>query len=147
MSHRFAVRLADSLIAVALASTFLTEAAMAKSDELVSFQTPTRNIGCLFVLEGAAASLRCDLLQNDAPVPPRPKSCDLDWGNAFSMGTRGRPSRVCAGDTAAGSGPVVAYGKQWKRGGFVCTSATTGLTCTTLERHGWTLTRRTQRLF
>ncbi len=110
------------------------------------FQTPTRNIHCtIFEDEGL---LRCDIIKNRAKLPPKPKDCDLDWGNAFGMGLTGAAQRACHGDTiVAGTNPVLGYGKTWRKGGFTCTSKTTGLTCTNRDKKGWEISQTKQRLF
>jgi len=65
--------------------------------------------------------LRCDLLKNQARLPAKPKDCQLDWGNAFGLGERGKAQRLCVGDTVADPRlPVLAYGKVWSEGGFRC---------------------------
>ncbi|MGV3524974.1 MAG: DUF6636 domain-containing protein [Candidatus Sericytochromatia bacterium] len=107
------------------------------------FRTPSGNIAC-DLYDGI---LRCDLLKNEAPIPPQPKDCELDWGNMFSMGVRGKPSRLCAGDTVFGNQAVLPYGKTWSQGGFHCTSAATGLTCRNRDKHGWMLNQRVQKFF
>ena len=105
---------------------------------LVSFQTPSRNIGCI----GDATYLRCDVRTTTAPIPPRPRSCDLDWGDAFGMAPRSRSRRICHGDTALGAGPVLRYGRSRRIGPFRCVSQTAGLTCRNRAGHGWFLSRQ-----
>jgi hypothetical protein len=107
------------------------------------FRTPSGNIGCAYY-----GSLRCDLRQMDNAPAPRPKRCDLDYGDAFGLSRHGKPGRICHGDTAIDpNAKTIAYGKQWKRGGITCTSRVSGLTCTNADGHGFTLRRDRQRLF
>jgi hypothetical protein len=125
---------------IVLSSVFLAGTAMAQE----SFKTPSNNIACALYDN----VLRCDMKENTAKLPPRPTDCDLDWGNAFEMGVKGRASRACVGDTVWGANdPVLEYGKNWEKAGFRCTSEPTGLTCQNQERHGWMLKRAEQKLF
>jgi hypothetical protein len=107
------------------------------------FRTPTGNIHCLIY----GGDLRCDMAENTAKLPPQPKDCNLDWGNAFGMSLTGTASRICHGDTIAGNHPVLGYGKTWRKNGFTCTSRTTGLTCTNRNKRGWEISKAKQRLF
>jgi hypothetical protein len=100
-----------------------------------TFQMPSRNIGCTFG-EGV---LVCDILSGLKPEPT--KSCELDW-TGMEMEALGPAAPRCAGDTAYDqSAPVLAYGSGWKKGGFTCSSAETGLTCRNGDGHGFTLAR------
>ena len=120
----------------------------AKADVLVGFQTPSGNIHCLYSSDSTGIYLRCDLGVNDAPPVRVPADCELDYGNAFEMASRGKAARACVGDTVAvPTNPVLGYGRTWKRGGFSCLSATAGLTCRNAVGRGFFLSRRAQRLF
>lgn len=107
------------------------------------FRTPSANIGCAI----DATYVRCDVLKSRAPIPPRPRSCDLDWGNSFAMAARGRPKRQCNGDTTLGRHPVLGYGKTIRAGAIRCTSRRSGLTCRNASGHGWFLSYGRIRLF
>lgn len=116
----------------------------ARADMSDGFQMPSGKIACQ-IFEGI---LRCDVLDNLAPLPPRPKSCDLDWGHAFTMGQKTKSHLLCAGDTVMNRNlPVLAYGKSWKKQGFSCQSSPTGLTCRNTAKKGWFLNRLQQKLF
>lgn len=108
------------------------------------FQTPTGNIHCI----NYNNQLRCDIKENTAKLPPQPKNCPLDWGNAFGMNLTGKPDRICHGDTIISPEyPILKYGQTWRKNGFTCTSKTTGLTCTNRNKKGWELSKTKQRLF
>lgn len=127
-----------------IAAISLLGAAPAAAQPLVGFQTPSGNIHCLL----AEGYLRCDLRSNIARVPRRPRDCDLEWGNAFSMTRNSRATRLCHGDTAMNpENPVLGYGRTWRQYGFVCRSATSGLTCSNRSGRGWQLSRERQRIF
>ena len=121
-------------------------AGSASADGTAFFQTPSKNIGCIYVAPFASTdkpSLRCDIGGGLHPLPPRPKSCDLDWGYGYEMiGGSGRARTLCAGDTAKDPrAPILPYGRTWKKGPFTCVSQRIGLRCTNLVRHGFFLSR------
>ncbi|MFO1462915.1 MAG: DUF6636 domain-containing protein [bacterium] len=119
-------------------------AANSSAGDTNGFRTPSKNIHCAVYDQ----NLRCDLLQNDAKLPPRPKDCELDWGNMFAMNLTGQAARICAGDTVAGENtPALDYGRTWEYQGFQCRSEMNGLTCTNKSNHGWFLKKAEQRLF
>jgi hypothetical protein len=96
------------------------------------FHTADGNIGCGLVkpakknkkkrrsaLPGQA---RCDVKNHTWVAPPRPRTCDLDWGFGVQVGDKGFPSYVCAGDSV-GSGtpsPVIAPGGFIIVGPYAC---------------------------
>jgi hypothetical protein len=98
------------------------------------FQMPSRNIGCLL----AAGELRCDLLSGLQPEPTT--ACDFDWvGVVLSKDSAG-PN--CGSDTVyTKDAPTLAYGGEWRRGGFMCRSQEDGLTCFSGTGHGFKLSR------
>ena len=116
-------------------------------DVFAIFRTPGGNIGCAYArFEGESPTLRCDIRSGLVPKPPRPKSCDLDWAYGYEMSVTGRAHTFCAGDTALNPrASVLAYGRTFRRGGFTCTSRTTGLTCRNLSGHGFLLSRARSR--
>ncbi len=114
---------------------------------LIGFQSPSKNIHCAGFMDTSGTTLRCDILQNNAKIPARPKDCDLDFGNAFNMTLKGKSIRLCHGDTVADAYPVLQYGTTWKWAGFVCTSSTLGVRCTNLSGHGWQINKSAQALF
>jgi hypothetical protein len=127
------------VVLAALLGATLAPAANAKST-IVRFQTPSKNIGCIYSAEpNRRAYLRCDILSGLRPEPKRP--CPVDW-TGFSMTARSRATPTCAGDTAYDRGaPTVAYGRTWRRGGFTCTVRRVGLRCRNATAHGFFLSR------
>jgi len=108
------------------------------------FKTPSGNIVCA----AGGGFVRCDIRSGVRPLPRRPRSCDVDWGQGVQMSRRGRASVVCAGDTTLGVVvPVLRYGRTWRRGGITCTSRSSGLTCTNQSGRGFFLSRARTRLF
>jgi hypothetical protein len=116
----------------------LLATAAASADDYAQFRTPSGAIGCGYY-DGV---LRCDVAGGVVPLPPRPKSCELDWGQGFNVRQHGGATVVCAGDTALDPrAPVVRYGTTWRRGGIACSSAPNGLRCTNADRHGFFISR------
>lgn len=112
---------------------------------LESFVTPTQNIGCS--LAGDVA--RCDIDERSWSPPPRPASCDVDWGQGILVDDTGKGRFVCAGDTSRDlSAPVLAYGEDSRVGDFNCASRPNGVTCENRSTgHGFLLNRERYRLF
>ena len=109
------------------------------------FRSPTNNIGC-----GVdAATTRCDIREHSWTPPPKPASCDLDWGNGAEVSGNGAGTFACAGDTVFDpAAPVLAYGQRTRQGSTVCESAEAGVTCTNeASGHGFFLSRDRYRLF
>lgn len=113
----------------------------------VSFRTPSGNIGCVGDTARADNSVRCDIRTRTWSPPPRPRSCDLDWGQGLNLTRTGRARYVCAGDTALNTGPKLAYGASRRIGAIVCVSRTSGLTCRNAAGHGFTMSRQRVRRF
>lgn len=136
---------AATFVSAVAVSLGLASVAASSPTTVSFFQTPSRNIGCVYgsALSGQPAYLRCDVrsqLRN--PVPRKPKACDLDYGDSIGMRKTGRPSLTCHGDTALDPrARVLAYGTTWSRDGFTCRSQTIGLRCSNSSGHGFFLSR------
>ncbi len=130
------------LSAVTLAA--LAVAAPAASASLVGFASPSGNIGCYM----SGKSVRCDIVKRDWTPPPKPQSCELDWGHGVTVGRHGRAEVVCAGDTAINDERVLGYGESISRGRFRCVSKETKMKCVN-ERsdHGFKLSKERVKLF
>jgi hypothetical protein len=108
------------------------------------FIMPSKNIYCVIYGD----HLRCEIVSQLKPMPPQPESCNLDWGGGLSLPKVGKPSVICAGDSAYSPNyKTLAYGKTWSRGGFVCKSRTNGLTCTNPKGNGFFLNREEWKTF
>jgi hypothetical protein len=82
-------------------------------------------------------------------VPPRPASCEYDWGPGVTVGRRGRGTFVCAGDTTLNpQARVLPYGKTSRVGDLSCRSAESGIVCRNTDTgHGFRISRERYRLF
>ena len=114
-----------------------------------TFRTPSGNIGCAYLhLSSQPVVLRCDIRSGVRPLPPRPKSCSLDWGVGYVMQQRGRAHVLCASDTVADpKAKVLAYGQTRHLGVFVCTSTRAGLRCANATGNGFFLSREHSHLY
>lgn len=124
--------------------TQATETTAATVEHLNLFSTPSKNIACAMEAE----FVRCDIAKKDWTPPPKPKTCELDWGNGLNVedGTPGAP--VCAGDTVLGDHPTLDYGSASEVGSFRCESETAGVTCTNVGTgNGFFLSKQSFRLF
>jgi uncharacterized protein DUF6636 len=135
---------------IALVANSLPRLAHAQAE--MGFKTPSNNIFCIIeppYENHPDSDLRCDLQQMSSKPPPRPGNCPLSWGDAFSIGQNANMSvLVCHGDTTRNDElGVLAYGSEWKQGGFLCNSEATGLTCVNAKGHGFALSRAVQRVF
>lgn len=123
--------------------------ANAQTDGPQGFRSPTGNIHCqAFQLDDGAA-LRCDLRSISNRPPPRPRDCDLEWGEAFEVTDKVEPAaRVCHGDTVRDEQlPVLPYGRSWQRFGFTCRSEQTGVECRNASGNGFMVSRARQQVF
>lgn len=127
-----------ALLCVATAAVSLAAAAQSRPAAFVTFQMPSKNIGCGFASGYGPTYLRCDIRSGLRPEP-RGK-CELDWTGVSMAG--GAASATCAGDTVLDPrASVLAYGTVWKRGPFTCLSSLAGLSCANRAGHGFFLSR------
>jgi hypothetical protein len=110
-------------------------------------RTPSGGIGCEFRPQ-PPVRLRCDVNGGVRPIPPRPETCQFEWGPGFEMGRKSRPEIVCGSDTVnLAPQTTLAYGETWRRPGFTCVSRRSGLTCRNTGRHGFFLSTQRSRRF
>jgi hypothetical protein len=129
---------------VLLAALVTALAAASPASAATSFHSPSGNIRCVIV---KADGVRCDITERSFSPPPKPPSCDFDWGNSMSVGVRGRGRFVCVSD-AVNAGRRLGFGQSIRRGRFKCRSRTTGIRCVNLRnRHGFALSRQRARRF
>jgi hypothetical protein len=127
-------------------SLFLLASPVSAQDFL-SFQSPSGNIFCM-LMTGQYVSARCDMRQLTPSYHKPPADCDLEWGDSFEVGTRGRGGLVCHGDTViAPEAFVLDYGKSVTLGGVTCESAQSGMTCRNERGHGFSISKVQQKVF
>jgi hypothetical protein len=119
-------------------------AAPAGAVKYTFFENPRHTVGCVISKSGA----RCDVRGRAWDPPPKPDSCELDWGNGLEVDRRGVARFVCAGDTVFGGKRVLAYRDSITRGRFTCTSHRNGVRCVNeRNEHGFKVSRRFARWF
>ncbi len=131
-------------MAAVLASAALFCAPVAGA-HIVGFTSPSGNIGCML----SDDLLRCDIAARNWSPPPRPAACpaDTDYGQGILVHPTGPATFVCAGDTALGGGPAMAYGEYQAGGGMSCNSESSGMRCSNSDGHGFILSRQAYKLF
>ena len=125
---------------VVLASLVVVGAAAAVPTQIVQtgFKTPSGNIVCNAGTNSSKKLLACTLLTSGTP-----NKGDKVW----AMFVQGRPQVGFVKGDPATDYPKLAYGKTWKWHGLSCSSARSGLTCRNASRHGFFLSRASQRVF
>ena len=119
-------------------------AAAGPASAAVSFHSPSGNIRCVIA---AKIYTRCDITNRDWRPPPKPRSCEFDWGNTLEVGLRGPGRFGCVSD-AIDPGRELPYGKAITRGRFRCRSRTSSMRCVnTRNGHGFALSRQRVRRF
>jgi len=113
-------------------------------EHTVFLQSPSHNIACLIESGG----VRCDIRNHSWKSPPKPSSCEFDYGGGLSLGRSGKGHYTCASDTLLGTGKVLPYGQSRSLGRFRCTSRTSGMRCVNRRNgHGFVLATESVRLF
>ena len=132
-------------LALPVAVLALLACAPTASASLAGFRSPSGNIGCYVSGQGA----RCDIRNKDWEAPPKPASCELDWGFGLAVDRHGRADYVCAGDTAIDPGnPVLRYGDRINRGRFRCKSKQSGVECVNRRNgHGFKISKQRAKPF
>jgi hypothetical protein len=109
-----------------------------------SFHSPSGNIRCVI---DRTSFTRCDITNRDWSPPPKPQSCEFDWGNSLRLGFRGRGRFLCVSD-AVDSGRKLDYGQTIRRGRFRCRSRMSGMRCVNVRNsHGFALSKQRVRRF
>src|SRR5437879_883273 len=129
------------LLAVVVATLAAFAGQASAAFRIVHFRTPSGNIQCGDISGGGTPSeLRCEIRSGVRPLPPKPRSCEFDWGGGYYLGTTSPAHVLCISDTIqVQNPPVLAYGRTWSGGAFRCVSQTIGLRCTNTSGYGFFL--------
>lgn len=127
-----------------LSAALLTAAiAPASASAIVGFHSPSGNIRCDILKTG----VRCDIQQRSWQSPPKPNSCEFDWGQSIGLARQGKAHFLCVSD-ATDPGVELAYGDALSSHRFRCKSLTSGVRCTNKRNgHGFKLSRQSYRFF
>jgi hypothetical protein len=129
---------------VLLAALVAVLAAAGPASAATSFHSPSGNIRCVI---DRTSFTRCDITNRDWSPPPKPQSCEFDWGNSLRVGFRGRGRFICVSD-AVDAGRTLDYGQSIKRGRFRCRSRKSGIRCVNVRNgHGFALNKQRARRF
>ncbi len=116
----------------------------AEPGDLVTFISPTGNVGCILDTDYA----RCDIVDREWNPPPRPADCEFDYGQGIGIAPGEKAAFVCAGDTALGGEKALAYGQSITRGQLRCDSSENGISCRDAGTgHGFSIARQVYQLF
>lgn len=125
----------------------------ASSGDFHRFRTPSGNIHCMVEVateKNAATYVACDIgdTGGNPPIQPRPRDCDLDWGQRFELGSYSGPALVCASDwVGSDTSPVLTYGSSLVFGRITCSSWKRGLECKNKGGAGFFLSRKIQQMY
>lgn len=109
-----------------LALLFVPAASFGKASRWQAFHTPSGHIVCDYY----HPRLRCDIEGGTYRQPKKNCHGIGDFGFAFALlSTGGRGHGICVSDAVVPSKHVLHYGRHWSRGGIVCVSRRSGLTC------------------
>ena len=110
---------------------------------ITGFHSPSGNIRCDILNSG----VRCDITHHSWQAPPKPKTCEFDWGGSIGLARDGKAHFLCVSD-ATEQGAVLAYGESITRHRFRCKSLTSGVRCTNKRNgQGFKLSRQSYRFF
>jgi hypothetical protein len=146
------------LAAPAAVLCFAVCAASAEPARFLHFTSPSGNINCTVGTGGGGPdSASCVVRRASWPhLPPKPRSCDLDWAatqieltrtTVYLGSCRGDIGPLCVkGDTPCS---VLGYGRSLTVGRIRCVSAVAGVTCRRTDgRHvGFRIAREGYRLY
>ena len=133
-----------SAVVALLMAAALAAPATAGAEDLRGYVAPSGNVACLL----DSTFVRCDIIDRDWPLPPRPTDCEFDFGQGITLAAGGPAELVCAGDTVFGPDEVLQYDDWVVAGSLRCDSAVDGITCRDLETgHGFFLSRQAYRLY
>jgi hypothetical protein len=142
--------------AFALASLGLISASGLVQADSASFKSPTGNINCIYSDYDKKPEVRCDIMQftpSFKTVPPGTSNevitCTPAKLRGFTISPDDAEGKAfCPTDAAIdGDQTVLAYGQTFKRGGLICTSEMSGMTCMNAAGHGFSLSRASQKVF
>jgi hypothetical protein len=82
-----------------------------------------------------------------ATNPRRPADCDLEWGHAFELPSKGSGTRLCYGDTVLDKALSVLAWRSVATRRLHLQAGESGITCFNADRHGFSLSRASRKCF
>ncbi|MGC0365686.1 hypothetical protein ABH922_003670 [Rhodococcus sp. 27YEA15] len=116
---------------IAPPTTTLTDVQFERNESYY-FTTPDGNFQCAVIKLPTRIEAGCEGVTT--PVPPRPDSCMINWGNAIRVTDGDDVGFMCSGGELYTSGgpsadPVLAAGQPLSKLGFTCTTTATDVSC------------------
>jgi hypothetical protein len=138
-------RVRVTVAVLASGAAMLAFAGSANAFTFEQFHTPSGNINCGI----GGGSVRCDTTEHTWPVPPKPATCEFDWGGSVGVGRKDPAEFLCVSDAVGGpDSQVLGYGERISVNRFRCASKTKGVRCVNRKSgHGFFVSRETVRLF
>jgi hypothetical protein len=136
------MRVTTALLATVAALAFASSASALST---VQFHTPSGNFNCGM----GGGFVRCDVTEHSWASPPKPATCEFDWGGSVGVGRNDPASFLCVSDAVGGpDSPVLNYGERVSKHRFRCASKTKGVRCVNRKSgHGFFVSRDEVRLF
>ncbi len=138
------------------ASVTLLLTTLSAHAESASFKAPSGNINCIYSDYDNKPEVRCDIMQFTPSFKTVPEGTSNEVITCTPAKLRGfiitpadaQGQAFCPTDAAIdGQAVVLGYGQSFKRGGLLCTSETSGVTCMNAAGHGFSLSRTSQKVF
>lgn len=120
-------------------------------NESYYFTTPDGNFQCGIIRLPTRIEAGCE--GTTTPVPPRPESCMVNWGNGIRVQDEGEGAFMCSGGPVYMSGgpeadPVLPPGTPLSKLGFTCTTTATDVSCVNEQTtHGFTVAADSNEVF
>lgn len=120
-------------------------------NESYFFTSPDGNFQCGIIRLPTRIEAGCEGVTT--PVPPRPESCMVNWGNGIRVQNEGEGAFMCSGGPVYMSGgaevdPVLLAGTALAKLGFTCTTTETEVSCVNDQTtHGFTVAADSNEVF
>ena len=140
----------SSSTTTAVPTTTLTDVQFERNESYY-FTTPDGNFQCGIIKLPTRIEAGCE--GTTTPVPPRPESCMVNWGNGIRVTDEGEGAFMCSGGEVYTSGgpdadPVLAAGQPLSKLGFTCTTTATDVSCVNDQTtHGFTVAADSNEVF
>ena len=138
-------RVSVTVAVLASGVAMLAFAGSANAFTFEQFHTPSGNINCGM----GGGFVRCDTTEHTWPIPPKPATCEFDWGGSVGVGRQDPAEFLCVSDAVGGpDSQVLDYGERISLHRFRCVSKTKGVRCVNRKSgHGFFVSREDVRLF
>jgi len=129
-------------VIVVSALAFAAMGALAGTASAKKFVTEDGNVECLM----RSSFVRCDISKHFWESPPKPKSCEFDYGSTLGLNKRGKAKWLCVSD-AIGAKKVAMAGEKIEVGPYRCSVRKKGVVCKYGNSGGFKLTKTRWEIF